>query len=93
MFTTYSWRCAGRADCYVSPSEDRLQQLFKISGPRKPPDWIGPTNLAFYWPLRWPAVGLEILALTASTSSVFSTEVDVGQSAHGTYSTGKMPLS
>jgi len=38
-------------------------------------------------------VGLEIIALTASTSSVFPAEVDVGQSAHDTYPTGEMPLS
>jgi len=74
-------------------SQDRLQRLFWISGPRKPPDWIGPTILAFYWRLRWPAVGLENIALTASTSSVFPAEVDMGQSAHDTYPTGEMPLS
>jgi len=38
-------------------------------------------------------VGLENIALTASTSSVFPAEVDVGQSAHDTYPTGEMPLS
>jgi len=26
----------------ATPSQDRLQQLFWISGPKKPPDWIGP---------------------------------------------------
>jgi len=74
-------------------SQDSLQRLFRNSGPRKPSDWIGPTILAFYWRLRWPAVGLENIALTASTSSVFLAEVDVGQSAHDTYPTGEMPLS
>jgi len=77
----------------LTPSQDRLQRLFWISGPRKPPDWIGPAIMDFYWRLRWPAMGLENNALAASTSSVFAAEVDVGQSAHGTYSTGEMPLS
>ena len=49
--------------------------------------------LTFYWRLRWPAVGLESIKLTTSTSSVFPAEVDVGQSVRDTYSTGEMPMS
>jgi len=76
-----------------TPSQDRLQRLFWISGPRKPPDWIGPTILAFYWRLRWPAGGVGKYSTYCLHVLSFPAEVDVGPSAHDTYPTGEMPLS
>jgi len=67
-----------RLKCF---SQDRLQRLFWISGPRLSPHWLDSTMIAFYRPSQKLSAELLQHTLQASTLTTFQSEQPVDQSA------------